>query len=228
MASSARTRRKPTLTPTGLSRSNARCTSSLEANVQRAVQTLFPASEPARRRLPDPSPRRHGRGAALAPPAPPGRLPVRPHHTAARERTRPRRLPRSIRPRRRGWPASASSTPSPAGHVDLNRGLVSSLYNPYAAVPSMHVGYALIVAAGLLRHGRRLARPRDRSALPAVRVARHRRHRQPLLPRRRRRGALVAGARRRARSPPIGTDRAGTGHNSATARSPHLPVLRRG
>jgi PAP2 superfamily len=42
------------------------------------------------------------------------------------------------------------------GHVDLNRGLVSSLYNPYAAVPSRHIGYALIVAAGLLRHGRRL------------------------------------------------------------------------
>jgi membrane-associated phospholipid phosphatase len=41
------------------------------------------------------------------------------------------------------------------GHVDLNRGLVSSLYNPYAALPSMHVGYALIVAAGLVRHGRR-------------------------------------------------------------------------
>ena len=41
-------------------------------------------------------------------------------------------------------------------HVDLNRGLVSSLYNPYAAVPSMHVGYALIVAAGLVRHGRHL------------------------------------------------------------------------
>jgi hypothetical protein len=37
------------------------------------------------------------------------------------------------------------------GHVDLNRGLVSSLYNPYAAVPSMHVGYALIVAAGVFR-----------------------------------------------------------------------------
>jgi membrane-associated phospholipid phosphatase len=41
-------------------------------------------------------------------------------------------------------------------HVDLNRGLVSSLYNPYAAVPSMHIGYALIVAVALLRHGRRL------------------------------------------------------------------------
>jgi PAP2 superfamily len=42
------------------------------------------------------------------------------------------------------------------GHVDLNRGLVSSLYNPYAAVPSMHIGYALIVATSLLRHGRHL------------------------------------------------------------------------
>jgi len=40
------------------------------------------------------------------------------------------------------------------GHVDLNHGLVSSLYNPYAAVPSMHIGYALIVAAGVLRVGR--------------------------------------------------------------------------
>jgi hypothetical protein len=41
-------------------------------------------------------------------------------------------------------------------YVDLNRGLVSSLYNPYAAVPSMHIGYALLVAVALLRHGRRL------------------------------------------------------------------------
>jgi len=40
--------------------------------------------------------------------------------------------------------------------VDLNRGLVGSLYNPYAAMPSMHIGYALIVAVALLRHGRRL------------------------------------------------------------------------
>ncbi len=42
-----------------------------------------------------------------------------------------------------------------SGRVDLNHGLVSSLYNPYAAVPSMHVGYALIVATSLLRYGRR-------------------------------------------------------------------------
>jgi hypothetical protein len=40
------------------------------------------------------------------------------------------------------------------GHVDLNDGLVSSLYNPFAAVPSMHVGYALIVGASLARYAR--------------------------------------------------------------------------
>jgi len=34
-----------------------------------------------------------------------------------------------------------------SAHVDLNRGLVSSLYNPYAAVPSMHIGYARIVGS---------------------------------------------------------------------------------
>jgi hypothetical protein len=38
------------------------------------------------------------------------------------------------------------------GSVDLNAGLVSSFYNPFAAVPSMHVGYALIVSASLARY----------------------------------------------------------------------------
>jgi hypothetical protein len=41
------------------------------------------------------------------------------------------------------------------GHIDLNKGLVSSLYNPYAAVPSMHIGYALIVGVSLFLYGRR-------------------------------------------------------------------------
>jgi PAP2 superfamily len=41
------------------------------------------------------------------------------------------------------------------GPIDPNHGLVSLLYNPYAAVPSMHIGYALVVAVTLLRHGRR-------------------------------------------------------------------------
>jgi hypothetical protein len=37
--------------------------------------------------------------------------------------------------------------------VDLNHGLISSLYNPFAAVPSMHIGYAVIVGASLVRYG---------------------------------------------------------------------------
>ena len=47
------------------------------------------------------------------------------------------------------------------GYIDLNRGLVSSLYNPYAAVPSMHIGYAIVVGAALVRY----------STSPLVRVA---------------------------------------------------------
>jgi hypothetical protein len=34
-------------------------------------------------------------------------------------------------------------------HVNLNTGLVSSLYNPFAAVPSMHVGYSLVVGGAV-------------------------------------------------------------------------------
>lgn len=41
------------------------------------------------------------------------------------------------------------------GSVDLNHGLVSALYNPFAAVPSMHIGYATIVGVSLFRHGGR-------------------------------------------------------------------------
>jgi hypothetical protein len=39
-------------------------------------------------------------------------------------------------------------------HIDLNKGLINSLYNPFAAVPSLHIGYALIVAVALIRFGR--------------------------------------------------------------------------
>jgi len=38
------------------------------------------------------------------------------------------------------------------GAVDLNAGLVSTLYNPYAAVPSTHISYALIVGTSLARY----------------------------------------------------------------------------
>jgi hypothetical protein len=43
------------------------------------------------------------------------------------------------------------------GHVDLNHGLVSALYNPFAAIPSMHIGYAVIVGVSLVRDGSRPA-----------------------------------------------------------------------
>lgn len=41
--------------------------------------------------------------------------------------------------------------------VDLSHGLISSLYNPFAAVPSIHICYALIIGASLVRFGRRSA-----------------------------------------------------------------------
>ena len=41
------------------------------------------------------------------------------------------------------------------GSLNLNHGLVSALYNPYAAVPSMHICYAVIVGASLFRYGGR-------------------------------------------------------------------------
>ena len=44
-------------------------------------------------------------------------------------------------------------------HIDLNKGLVTALYNPFAAMPSMHVGYAVIVGSTIARTVRgRLAR----------------------------------------------------------------------
>ena len=36
------------------------------------------------------------------------------------------------------------------GHVDLNTGLVHSLYNPFAAMPSMHFGYAVIIGVSVV------------------------------------------------------------------------------
>jgi PAP2 superfamily len=40
------------------------------------------------------------------------------------------------------------------GTIDLDHGLIRSLYNPYAAVPSLHAGYAVIVSASLVRYAR--------------------------------------------------------------------------
>ena len=96
------------------------------------------------------------------------------------------------------------------GHVDLNTGLVHSLYNPFAAMPSLHFGYAVIIGAERgcaesppgraargcrLPRGRPLCDRRDREPLPPRRAGRRsgrgrscrRRtlaHAQPQIPRR--------------------------------------------
>lgn len=38
--------------------------------------------------------------------------------------------------------------------VDLNHGLISAIYNPYAAVPSMHIAYALIAGGAIVAFAR--------------------------------------------------------------------------
>ena len=48
-----------------------------------------------------------------------------------------------------------ADTVSRATSVNLDSALVSSLYNPYAAVPSMHIGFSLVVAVALVRLARR-------------------------------------------------------------------------
>jgi hypothetical protein len=57
-----------------------------------------------------------------------------------------------------------------SGHlpVNLDKGLVNGLYNPYAAVPSMHAGYALVVGAALLRQGHHLLTRLAGVAYPAL------------------------------------------------------------
>jgi hypothetical protein len=62
------------------------------------------------------------------------------------------------------------------GQLDLNEGLVSALYNPYAAVPSMHIGYALVVGVTLVRHAsHRLVRAAGAAYPPLVLFASSRR-----------------------------------------------------
>lgn len=48
-----------------------------------------------------------------------------------------------------------ADTVTAATSVNLDSSLVSSLYNPYAAVPSMHIGFSLIVGVAVARLARR-------------------------------------------------------------------------
>ena len=124
----------------------------------------------ARSCLSDATPGRHRRRSALAPSAPPRRLPVRADDAPVRERSGPRRLPRlPDRPPRLAGIGIVDTVSS--GRIDLNRGLVSSLYNPDAAVPSMHIGYAVVVGASLLRCTRSPTRKSDRARRRGVQHA---------------------------------------------------------
>ena len=49
--------------------------------------------------------------------------------------------------------------------VDLDSGLVAQLYDPLAAMPSIHVAYAVVTAAGIAR--RRARSPLVRALAPA-------------------------------------------------------------
>jgi hypothetical protein len=46
--------------------------------------------------------------------------------------------------------AGLQDTVSELDYVDLDHGLITSLYNPVAAVSSMHFGYALLIGAVLV------------------------------------------------------------------------------
>lgn len=46
-------------------------------------------------------------------------------------------------------------TVTSSNHLEIQNGLISALYNPYAAMPSMHFGYALTIAVALAAATRR-------------------------------------------------------------------------
>ena len=80
--------------------------------------------------------------------------------------------------------------------VDLDSGVVAQLYDPLAAMPSIHVAYAVVTAAGVAAASESLML-RAAAPLPAARGGGHLRDREPLRAGRgRRRG------RRRHRPPP--------------------------
>ena len=138
----------------------------------------------------------------LALPVPQRALPVRPQHVPGRDGDRPDRLRACSRRRRRGCsPARASPTRSPPTPPSTRtRNAVSLLVNKYAAVPSMHIGFALMIAGTAVAVVANRAGRVALGALSAARLRRRGRHREPLLARRRA-GRAVAARRRIRRAP---------------------------
>ena len=103
----------------------------------------------------------------------------------------PRLLRRRLRLRRHDGPVQLYGWWG--GEASAPRGM-GGMTNQYAAMPSLHVGWALWCGVMLWRHGRTPCREGRRRRLPAGDHARGHGHRQPLLPGRRR------GCRRDGRS----------------------------
>ena len=68
--------------------------------------------------------------------------------------------------------------------VDPSDGSAAALFNPFAAVPSMHVAFALMLAVPMARMARRAAGQGAVGGVPRGGHLRGRRHRQPLVVRR--------------------------------------------
>ena len=103
----------------------------------------------------------------------------------------PGRPRRSSRSRRRGCSRSGvSSTPWRASALDAYGGASGALANQFAAMPSLHVGWAVLIAYVVRPHRPALARRLAARTL-LVTDARRRGHRQPLVARRRRGGAAA-------------------------------------
>ncbi len=122
----------------------------------------------------------HRRVPALAPSPAARRIPGRSDDPADRQRARANRL-------RRVPDCAASAAGAWDRRHDLRRSAstsitasISSLYNPFAAVPSMHVGYAVIVGASLVLHRQAPLALRARASLSGARPVRGRGDRQPL------------------------------------------------
>ena len=83
---------------------------------------------------------------------------------------------------RRAWSTRSTCT----RRTSYRSGVMSFVTNQFAAVPSLHIGYALFAVAGRLpAHARTAWRARWRLVYPVVVLAGHHRHRQPLPARRR-------------------------------------------
>ncbi|MBA3842500.1 MAG: phosphatase PAP2 family protein [Actinobacteria bacterium] len=79
-------------------------------------------------------------------------------HSSSQTRSRWSATGRS-RPPRPAWRESASPTPSVARPRSTSPNVASAFYNPYAAVPSMHIGFSLLVGVTIvLLAERRLVR----------------------------------------------------------------------